>query len=198
MTSRTMADFSALLVFAVRTRPEMFAETKHIIATSSWVQDKVMPYVVNRRMDIHEQWLPPLPPRSNEGRLYRAVLADKTARVRELLWYGANTRALDNYGLTPLQHAGQIRRVSADTIRALVEADPEGVCLQNTRDGKTALCYALELHRGAICPEHVETMVGAAPESLDIADHTGRTPRMMIAAWPERVKSQYPSIVGFH
>ena len=66
-------DMSALLVMAVRQNPAMFAETKHIIATSPWVEEKIMPFVVNRRMDTHEVWTSPPSTRTDQGRLRWAI-----------------------------------------------------------------------------------------------------------------------------
>lgn len=176
-----MSDFSALLVFAVRSCPEMFAETKHIVATSAGVQEAVMPWVVNRTMKVHESWLDREAPSGNKGRLHNALWARNPARIRDLLRWGADTRATHSAEeLTPLAMAVQLNGIRLDSIRALVEADPGAVCVK-CKSGRTPLNYVLELYRGIFCPELARILVEAAPESIHIPGPYGVTPAQEVA-----------------
>jgi hypothetical protein len=183
-----MADFSALLVVAVRSCPKMFAETKHIVATSTSIQEAVMPWVVNRTMKVHESWLDRTMAESgSKGRLHNALWDRNPARIRDLLRWGADTRATySTEELTPLALAVQINGVPLESIRALVEADPGAVCVK-CKSGRTPLNHVLELYRGIFSPERARLLVEAAPESIHIPGPTGRTPAQEVARFRHKM-----------
>lgn len=186
-------DMSALLVMAVRFSPAMFAETKHIIATSTWIQEKVMPWVVNRRMDTLVEWGDPkkVPTsyRSRRGRLHNALYANSSAsRIQNLLRWGADTRVCEESGKTPA-HCAILRpwhAASHDTIHALIEADPGAICIGD-KYGKHALhaalfpiVYAPGCYTGPSCVPLVKMLLEAAPDAAHAPCSSGQTPTALV------------------
>ena len=174
---------AALLVVAIRFNPAMFAETKHIVATSPWIQDKIMPFVVNRSMIWREDYMGEryeTVKKSTEGRLHNAIWSRNPERIRQLLAWGADTRATEGIrGFTPLLRAAELRDMPMEMILLLAEADPESVCIK-CYGGRTALHYIMELYRGNFCPEKARLLIEAAPESIRVPNNQGITPAALV------------------
>ena len=91
------------------------------------------------------------------------------AQVRACLRIGADPRASDNSGRTPLHWAAAYQR-DADLIRALIEAgaDPDA----RTERGATPLHWAAGHNEN---PEILRALIGAGA-TVDLQDHLGATP----------------------